>query len=170
MNRQREFLPYAARGVTLLELMAVIAIVAILATIAIPSFSEIIKNNRVASQNNELIAIVSFARSEAVRRSGGIDVTISREANPQGWSAEVYDGTDLLRSTVNTRVELDLGGDTDRTFAFNSRGYLGTAGVFGAGQVFTLRHINCTPESIRQQRLIQILPSGQILSSEQPCE
>ncbi|MEN1959065.1 GspH/FimT family pseudopilin [Luteimonas sp. MJ246] len=62
------------KGVTLVELLVTIAIVAILVTIGFPSFQSSLRSNRIASANNELIASLSLARSEAVRsvRGGGV--------------------------------------------------------------------------------------------------
>jgi type IV fimbrial biogenesis protein FimT len=168
MNRTRTSTSRFGTGLTLLELMAVIAIVAILATVAIPSFSEIIKDNRVASQHNELVALISFAKSEAVRRSSVTDVTLSSDGG--GWNGEVKAGLETLRTTANTGVELELGATQDLTFTFNSRGYLGAAGDMGAEQSFVLRHLNCTTGSTRQQRTIDIFPSGQLVSKEKKCE
>lgn len=166
MNKTRPLNSRLETGLTLLELMAVVAIVAIMATIAIPSFSEIVKNNRVASQHNELLALILFAKSEAVRRSSDIDVILASQTG--GWGAEVKAGDETLRSTANTRVELLLGGQ-DLEFGFNSRGYLGSAGDLGARQSFTLRHVDCTPDSERQRRTITIFPSGQLVSEEETC-
>ena len=60
---------YSNRGVTLIELLVTIALIAILATIAIPSFQEISKRNQIASQTNELVALIHMARNEAIRRN-----------------------------------------------------------------------------------------------------
>lgn len=54
-------------GFTLIELMVTIAVLAVLTTIAFPSFQSSMRSNRVATASNQLIALISFARSEAVR-------------------------------------------------------------------------------------------------------
>lgn len=56
-------------GVTLIELLVVLAIAAILAQIALPEFSDIMKNNRSAARVNELQTSLTFARTEAVKRN-----------------------------------------------------------------------------------------------------
>lgn len=54
-------------GFTLIELMVVIMIVAILTTLALPSFTEVIVRNRLAAQNNDLIAALNLARTLAIQ-------------------------------------------------------------------------------------------------------
>lgn len=61
-------------GFTLIELVVVVAIVAILAVLAIPSFKEMLKQNRSVSFVNELVSALNLARSEAVKR--GLPVTV----------------------------------------------------------------------------------------------
>lgn len=62
-------------GFTLLELLVTITILGIIATYAIPSFREMVLNNRLTAQTNETTSIISFARSEASKLRDGV-VTI----------------------------------------------------------------------------------------------
>jgi len=164
-------------GLTLLELLVVLAVIAILATIAAPNFQEMLKNNRVSSQTNEIIALLTFARSEAVRRSVPVTVNLSLAGtDSDAWVAEVLDpqtGNVLRRSAGRKRVQLE---SSDTQLTFNSRGYL--AGYFKdtgnggelkldpdewnpEGADLCLKHVNPSASG-RQHRIMHILPSGQI--------
>lgn len=67
-------------GFTLIELMVGIALAAIVISMAVPSFSNAIKSNKVVSETNELITDIHFARSEAVKRAKR--VVLCRSASP----------------------------------------------------------------------------------------
>lgn len=54
-------------GFTLVELMVTLAVIAVLASIALPSFQGTIRLNRVSTENNEFIAALNLARSEAIK-------------------------------------------------------------------------------------------------------
>ncbi len=69
-----------ARGMTLIELMAVLAVAVILVTVAVPGIGEFIRNARMVTQTNEFVADLAFARSEAIKRSG--TVVICKSTNP----------------------------------------------------------------------------------------
>lgn len=58
-------------GFSVVELMITVAIVAIITTIALPSFNELIVQNRLSSQANELVAGVSLARTAAIETNSG---------------------------------------------------------------------------------------------------
>lgn len=64
-------------GFTLLELMVTILIIAIVTTLAVPAMSDLVKNNRLTSAVNDLIASTTLARSEAIKRRAPVTVCIS---------------------------------------------------------------------------------------------
>lgn len=160
-------------GFTLMELMIAIAVLAIMATLAVPALTDLIRNNRVTSQSNELVALINFARSESIRRNDSITVELT--SNTDGWSGEVKDPTGegadpctasgALRCSRYDQVLLTSGllADGVATFDFNNRGY-----VDGFSQVdLVLTHTDCSGK--RQRSEITILPTGQVSSTVTAC-
>jgi type IV fimbrial biogenesis protein FimT len=75
-------------GFTIIELMITVAIIAILATVAAPSLRDMVKNARMTSLVNDLMADLSSARAEAVKR--GVRATIctsntGTQCTPTAW-------------------------------------------------------------------------------------
>ena len=86
------------RGFSLLEVMDVVAILAILAALAGPSFTPMIERWRVRSATEDLQSSLYFARSEAIKRGGGISVAAKDGADwSSGW--QVKSGTDVVQNT-----------------------------------------------------------------------
>ena len=86
------------RGFSLLEVMVVVAILAILAALAGPSFTPMIERWRVRQATEDLQSSLYFARSEAIKRGGGISVAAKDGADwSSGW--QVKSGTDVLQNT-----------------------------------------------------------------------
>jgi type IV fimbrial biogenesis protein FimT len=54
-------------GFTLIELMIVIVLVAIFITVGVPSFQNLVSDNRLSTQANSLISSLQLARSEALK-------------------------------------------------------------------------------------------------------
>ncbi len=157
------FLTGSPTGLTLIELLTVIAVVAILATIAVPNFQETIKNNQITGQHNELVALITYARSEALRRSGPITVVITESGGDSIVSVRqgLGESGNILRQISLTGVLLTA---PDPMFSFNSRGYIRNPGgdefLNPTSISITLEHVNCT--SPRQIRALDILATGQV--------
>lgn len=64
--------------------MVVLAIVAILAALATPSFTPIIERWRVRNATEDLTSTLYFARSEAIKRGGGVAIDATGGWN-LGW-------------------------------------------------------------------------------------
>lgn len=67
------------RGLTLVELMAVVVMVAILAAIGTPSFVSLLRTNRVDSEIHSMVSTLQVARSEAIKR--GLPVSVCPSVN-----------------------------------------------------------------------------------------
>jgi type IV fimbrial biogenesis protein FimT len=59
-------------GFTLMELMVSITVLGILTALAVPSFTSMINRNRLATQSNELLSAIQYARMEAVRSNAKV--------------------------------------------------------------------------------------------------
>ena len=68
-------LPLKQHGFTLIELMVTVSILAVIAMIAAPSFTHLIERWRVRSAAEALQSTIYYARSEAIKRGGGITIS-----------------------------------------------------------------------------------------------
>jgi type IV fimbrial biogenesis protein FimT len=95
----------------MIELMVTVALASVLLAIAVPSFNQMVVSSRLTTQTNEMVAAVSLARSEAIKRNG--NVTLCRAATNltdcatssgtwQNWIIRTGAGTVLRQGNVNT--------------------------------------------------------------------
>lgn len=78
------------QGVTLLETMIAVAILGILVGFALPSFREMIIENRLSTETSTLVANLNYARSEAIRQNSNVTVCASSslsQCDSTDWTA-----------------------------------------------------------------------------------
>lgn len=164
-----------SKGFTLIEIVITLAVLAILVSWGFPSMQESIKNNRMAAQNNEMLAILKYARSEAIRRN--TDVTVQISASGTSWSAFV-DDPDNEADVANCALgqlrcasadEVTLTGVPGTPLVFNNRGYVKEASgaTFGTEINLYMQHEDC--RGTNQRRHIHVAPTGQITSQTMSC-
>ena len=96
-------------GFTLIELLVVISIAAIIMAIAVPSFAQLVGQQRVKAAANDCKSSVALARSEARKRGVNTSIRpIGETAEPwgivdDGWHVYYNDG-----STMKTVLEHQL--------------------------------------------------------------
>lgn len=152
-------------GFTLIELMVTVTIAVILATLAVPSFNDLIQRNRMTSQANDLLSLIQYTRSEAVKRTETVSVVITTAAD--GWQARVDDaGGTTLRVTDYTGESVDLSCTPSPpgclTTVYNANGRP------SAGRTITMVHDPC---SGKLKRIINIQVTGRAVidQDDQEC-
>lgn len=110
-----------AHGFTLVELMITIGIVGILATIAVPSFRDYVRNQRVKSASFELVAALSLTRSEAIKRNKDIAITRASGGWQNGWSISADGNVLRQQNTYNSISITDTANATAITFNRDGR-------------------------------------------------
>jgi type IV fimbrial biogenesis protein FimT len=140
------------RGFTLIELMVVIIIAAILLTIAVPSFSTLIKRNNVDSLQSKLSSALATARTEAASRNKVVTICHSDDESTcsgtwsDGWI--VFEDNDYSKSVTTGDVLIDVyrnsgqytidSGDARTSISFNAQGFI----VEGDAMLLTI----CEPD------------------------
>lgn len=165
-----------ARGFTLIELVVTLVVIAVTAAVALPSFTGLIRSNRVTSQTNELMASLALARTEAIRSNspvvGNRDVVLCPSSNGTTCSADWSDGWIVARRvddaivTVLRHTQQPTGmaiASAEEEIVFDNRGRRRD----GPGQI-SLQPDNCGAGE-PYLRTLMINASGQVRIVQQAC-
>lgn len=172
--------PEQARGFTLIELLVVVALVAVAATLAAPTFTRLGNAAAISSGVDQFMADIRFARSEAVRRGGGVVLCRSEDpesavagcaASPstEGWASGwivFHDldldgardpGEELLRVQARaTGISAIATGGTPTVFRF------GPTGRFLAPGAVASLHFGGPDLDADIRRVVCISPAGRV--------
>lgn len=117
---------YGGRGFTLIELIVVLAVVATLVTVGIPSYQNLIQDNRLTINSNMLVISLALARTESIKR--GVPVTLCASTSgsnctdsnwENGWIVFTDNGAagQVDADDIVLRVQSALGGGMKISFA-----------------------------------------------------
>lgn len=97
-------------GFTLVELMVTLAVAAILMTVAIPSFQNTIRMNRLSTQTSHIMTALNIARSEAIRRGVSVSVcsSLNSTACRSAATAGNWSGGWIVFSDINGDGDVDV--------------------------------------------------------------
>jgi type IV fimbrial biogenesis protein FimT len=163
-------------GFTLLELMIAVAIGALIVTMAVPSFRDTVRNQRMVSATNEMVMSLTLAKSEAIKRvtyvsvcksSDGASCTGNTTSWNEGWIVfsnassanlgSVDVGDELIRVYPGLSENLSIAtlGNVEAFVSFRPSGTLGTNAANMAGTLTT-----CDDRGASHASAILMEPSG----------
>ncbi|HKE93393.1 MAG TPA: GspH/FimT family pseudopilin [Povalibacter sp.] len=104
-------------GFTILELLMGVAILAVTLSIAVPSFSAMMRTNRLAGQVNEMVTAMNYARSEAYKRGVTVSVCATNTSGACASSGTAWANGWLVITDPNNNGVTDTGETVLQTFA-----------------------------------------------------
>ena len=86
------------KGLTLTELMITLTILGIMTVFALPSLNNLILDQRVKSATFDVFSSLVYARSEALKRNGNIDVVATGGNWANGWTVQTQGTVTVLKN------------------------------------------------------------------------
>jgi type IV fimbrial biogenesis protein FimT len=171
MNTRRQ------RGFNLFELMLGITVLGVLFGLGVPSFNRMMRNNRLAEQANSMVGVLSYARSEAMKRGFRVSVC---PANGDVCSGGTDWNTGILLFTDDEGTTGDLDGDDKllQSLPASTNGFVagGAAspasitfqpnGAPPAGVTIDIYKSDCTGKDVRR---ITVANTGRIGLTKADC-
>jgi type IV fimbrial biogenesis protein FimT len=165
-------------GFTLLELLMTIVIAGVLLTLAVPSFIDTIRNNRILASANNLISGVNTARAEAIRRSRMVSICPSADGAScsTDWSAGwmVYVEKDVVKAgdAPNIDTILQVNDAVTKTSVARTAGTKDYIRFTSRGlpeEAFTLQVKPQTCKSGYQIRIVSVGAAGRASANKSTC-
>ena len=172
-------------GFTLVELMITLLVVTVLLALGVPSFTEFIKNNRLAAQTNDFVIAMQLARNEAVKRGTGTVVCASEDQSTcsgsndwsTGWiifsdldqEGDLEEGTGacLLTEDCILRKRGPIEKNNTLTGSVNQAQYLPNGLLRGSNMLtFTLVSRDCKTD---QARIVNVTRHGHTSTTKSLC-
>lgn len=167
------------KGFTLIELMVTLGIGAIILSVGVPSFRNLIMDNRLVTNANQLVASINVARSAAVRyqrnatvcASTNYDAAVPNCTASTDWSNGWIVWVDKDRDAATDAGEiLAVFGPLTNSLSLSS---LGTAGFTYNARGFSLTGgddlVLCDTRTAETGRLIRVNAVGRTNVSRQAC-
>lgn len=174
------------RGFTVIEVMITLIVLGLVLGYALPSFTELMRNNRSTAFGDEFAGALNFVRSEAVKRGGSVSICASNADRDgcgadwsNGWLAYVDSEEETSADTVVAEILRDWESPGDNlvlsverndnpiTFVrFADRGTLARVGNSTNPLVIEAKHDQCTGKAVRT---LNVGSSGAIHSRRTDC-
>ncbi|SFK32163.1 GspH/FimT family pseudopilin [Lysobacter sp. cf310] len=169
--------PATSAGFSLMELLVVLTITAVLMGLALPSFIESLRANRLASTTNLTLATLAYARNEALRAKAGSTVCprgADGSSCGKDWNAGLLVWTDddrdqtfdaaELRRTLEPSGDIAISAANVDRIAFDHQG----RSTSTTPRSLRLQPDPCTPGQY-QVRSISVGAIGQASVSKETC-
>jgi type IV fimbrial biogenesis protein FimT len=158
------------RGLTLIELMVTIAVLGVVATLAMPDWTNIVLNNRLATQNNDLVSDIAMTRGEAMRRGARMTMCASSNGSSCSNDASHWKLGRVVFFDADADGQRDDGEDVLRSAGTLQGSNTLAASGFGTTIVFKASGAPLTPGAFKlcdsrggdHGRFVTILPSGSV--------
>lgn len=160
------------KGFTLLELMVTLAVLAIVIGLAVPSFQQMIINNRLNTEVNTLVSALQLARSEAVKRGAEVRVA-AVDGNWTNGFCVTLSSSDPCEDDDDDRIRVFEGAVSPLTstpnnvtaLVFNRMGELVGANAITLNMTLP----SCPTGKVDGLRRLQIGMGGQVTLSRGNC-
>lgn len=163
------------RGFTLIELVVTVVLIGVIAAFGIPSFNSMVQNNRLASQTNELITALQYARSEAISRAQAISVCPTSDQTSCTGNTDDWEGGWIVFVDTDEDGTPNSAADVIRIWQASS----GSADISGASVVRYLARgqisagaqveLQVSLPDADNDRCIRIAPSGRLNTGQAAC-